>query len=212
MPVLLLVLVLGFRGVWRHDPPLALVAPVSIVVTMGLLVAGGMRLWPRYFLADLPLLLIFATAGAAGLAGLLVRQAAGRQRLTTAFWVIGIVASALWATRNYVAPKQDFAGAVATVEAEAAPGDIRATLGLASLPISRYFAPDWTVIEDVAGLDRLLAEGRPVWIVWAFDDHIRQKDPDLMARVDARFDRVERRPGTLSGGSVYVVRSHPENS
>ncbi|MBF9033174.1 phospholipid carrier-dependent glycosyltransferase [Rhodobacterales bacterium HKCCE2091] len=207
LPVLLLVFGLGFWRVWRLHPPVALLVPASIAVTFAILTAGGMRLWPRYFIVDLPLLLLFATAGAAGLAALLGRIRLPARGLTVAFWTLGIAASTVWAAKNYTAPKQDFAGAVALVEAESGPGAVRASLGLAATPISAYFAPDWDVLDSPAELDAALSGAAEVWIVWAFDDHTRDTRPEIMERIDRDFDRVARLPGTLGGGSVYVARS-----
>lgn len=212
LPVLLSVLAFGFVGVWHQNRAVALVVPVSIVVSLVLLTLGGMRLWPRYFLPDLPLLLLFATAGAAGLAGFVGRITGRVALLTTVFWCFGIAASSLWAVKNYTAPKQDFTGAVALMRADSEPGARLGSIGLASLPVSTYFAPDWPVIESRAELDTLMAEGAPVWLMWAFDDHTRKTFPDIMERVERDFERVARLPGTLSGGSVYVVRSREARS
>lgn len=208
LPVLLVVLSLGFAAVWRLDRCVALALPVSIVVTLALLVAAGMRLWPRYFLIDLPFLLVFATAGTAGLAGWIGRGGRASRLLATTGWTLGVIASLLWASRNYVAPKQDFLGAVALVEASSQPGDIKASLGLASLPLSSYFAPDWTVLATEEDLEASLASGHPVWLVYAFEDHTLGTYPALMARVEAEFEPVRTLRGTLGGGAVHVMRSH----
>ena len=128
--------------------------------------------------------------------------------LTLAGWTLGVLASLVWASRNYVAPKQDFLGAVTWVQAQSQPGDIRASLGLASLPLSTYFAPDWTVLDTEADLDAALATGRPVWLVYAFEDHSRGSHPALMARLDAGFTEVRTLPGTLGGGYVHILRSN----
>lgn len=206
LPVLLLTLSAGFVAIWRLDAPVALALPVSIVLTLALLVLAGMRLWPRYFLIDLPFLLVFATAGTAVLAGWIGR---GRliRALTLAGWTLGILASVVWASRNYAAPKQDFRGAIALVQAQSQPGDIRASVGLAALPISTYFAPDWTVLTTEADLDTALASGRRVWIVYGFEDHSRGTNPALMNRLDLAFDEFASLPGTLGGGYLHVLRS-----
>jgi hypothetical protein len=175
---------------------------------MAALVAGGMRLWPRYFLIDLPFLLLLATAGSAALAEFLGKRFGAAQALKTTGWALGIAVSLLWASHNYVSPKQDFLGAVTMVNAQAQPGDVRASFGLASLPLSTYFAPDWTVITSVADIDLAIASGHPVWVVYAFKDHSRGTYPDLMARMDESFVEVASLPGTLGGGYVQVLRTN----
>ncbi|MFM2366259.1 MAG: hypothetical protein RIR95_867 [Pseudomonadota bacterium] len=207
-PVLLAILAMGFAAIWRLNRAVALALPVSIALTMLALVAGGMRLWPRYFLIDLPFMLLLATAGTAALAGFIGKRFGGANALKATGWALGIAASLLWASRNYVSPKQDFLGAVAMVNAQAQPGDIRASFGLAARPLSTYFAPDWTVISSVTDLDLALASGHPVWVVYAFKDHSRGTYPDLMARMDESFVEVASLPGTLGGGYVQVLRSN----
>jgi mannosyltransferase len=207
LPVLLLTLAAGFVAIWRLDAAVALALPVSTAVTLAILVLAGMRLWPRYFLIDLPFLLLFATAGTAVLAGWIGRGGGLSRALTVAGWTLGIAASVVWASRNYTFPKQDFQGAVALVQAQSQPDDIRASVGLASLPLSTYFAPDWTVLETEADLDLVLATGRPVWIVYGFEDHSRGRHPALMARLDQDFREVAELPGTMGGGYLHVLRS-----
>lgn len=208
LPVLLMILGMGFAAIWRLNRAVALALPVSILLTMLALVAGGMRLWPRYFLIELPFLLLLATAGTAALADWIGDRLGGARFLKTTGWALGIAASLVWASRNYTSPKQDFLGAVELVEAQAKPGDTRASFGLASRPLSTYFAPDWTVLSSTSDLDRALKSGHPVWVVYAFEDHSRGTYPDLMARFDTSFVEVASLPGTLGGGYVHVLRSN----
>jgi len=213
-PALLVVMGAGLAAIWRLCPPLAVLIPVSIGVTFALLLALGMRIWPRYFLADLPFLLIMAAAGTLALGqviGRLVQRPGLGRTLGQAGLVLGVLASLFWATRNYASPKQDFAGAIAVIEAGAAPGDARASFGLAATPIATYFRPDWAVLETAADLDALLAKGRPVWIVYGFADHSRAHHSDIMARIASQFDEVASLPGTLGVGWLTVVRSKEGN-
>ena len=121
-------------------------------------------------------------------------------------WGLGIVLSAAWGFQNFAAPKQDFAGAIAFAEAQAGPDDHFGTFGLSALPIARYYRPDWAVYEDAADLDADIAAG-PTWVVIGFEDHSQANYPDVFARLKADFDRVEKRKGTLGGGTVLVYRS-----
>ena len=111
--------------------------------------------------------------------------------------------------RNYAHPKQDLQGAVELVERERRPDDATTSVGLASRPIHDYFAPRWPVTETAADLDRLLAGGRTVWLVTAFEGHTRATQADVMREVDRRFDKVAELPGTMGGGTVRVYRSRP---
>lgn len=213
-PALLVVLLAGLAEVWRLNRVLALLIPVSIAVTFAILIASGMRIWPRFFLADLPFLLLMVTAGTLVVGrwiGVLMRAPALGARLGQAGLVLGVLASALWAAQNYSSPKQDFTGAIAVVEANAAPDDLRASVGLASTPMSKYFRPDWPVLETAADLDRLMAQGKPVWVVYSFAAHTRIHRADVMARLESDFVEVASLPGTLGVGWMTVLRSKEGN-
>lgn len=214
VPVLAIVLFVGLAEVWRLNREVALLISISIAVTFAILIAAGTRIWPRFFLADLPFLLIAAAAGtlAVGrmIGGLVPRSGLGRG-LGQAGLVVGAVASTIWALRNYDSPKQDFVGAIAVVEAAASPGDLRASFGLAATPMSTYFRPDWPVLATADDLEVLLATGKPVWIVYGFSDHSRIHHPDIVALIESRFEEVASLPGTLGMGWITVVRSKDGN-
>jgi len=206
-PLVLAVLGLGFVRIWRLSPIFATLFPTHVMITLILLIAAGMRIWPRYFLLDLVFLILFAVAGTAALAGWVAKNLCwGSKPLTYLGWAFGILASAVWATKNYSAPKQDFAGAIQLVNAQADANDARVSFGLASLPISTYFAPDWSVVQTQDELENL-TKTRTVWLVYAFEDHSFANHPEIGHFIDASFTTIERLPGTLGGGTVIVLKS-----
>jgi hypothetical protein len=117
-----------------------------------------------------------------------------------------VVSVALLA-RNYAYPKQDFAGAVALIERERMPGDVATSIGLADVPIHRYFAPTWPVVESADQLQALLNSANSVWIVTAFPSFAKQRNGDVISLVNRDFDLVAKLPGTLGDGTVRVYRS-----
>lgn len=207
-PLALIVLAAGWVRVLRHDAVTAWVVPLSIIVTVGLLLAAGMRIWPRYFLVDVVLFLVLAVAGVAAVADALARGRAARVLAWTG-WGLGVALSAVWGVQNYKYPKQDFAGAIAYAESQAETGDRFATFGLSALPVVRYYRSGWAVLDDPAALDAALAEPGALWIVIGFDDHSRARYPQVFGRLERDFERAAKLPGTLGGGTVYVYRSRP---
>lgn len=208
LPVLLGVLGLGAAAVWRREPLLLLLLLVHAAVTLLALLALGMRIWPRYFLFDLALVLVLAVAGSLALGDLLARLA-GRPGLGRALGLLGLAAGILvsvpLALRNHALPKQDFAGAVALVEARRAPGEVAASFGLAALPVSAHFAPSWAVVADAAALARLRATAPGVWLLGAFPAHSRARHADILAALaTGGWEEVAELPGTLGGGEVTV--------
>jgi hypothetical protein len=127
--------------------------------------------------------------------------------LSGAATLVAVAASGVLLVKNYQVPKQDFAGAIALVERDRRPGDLAASVGLASEPVHAYFAPSWPTPKTGAELQALIAPGRTVWVVTAFGSNIERTDPDIAALLKARFVLAAKRTGTLGGGEVRVWRS-----
>ncbi len=207
-PVVLIVLVAGLWRLSRLNGIAGAVVPVSVAVTVSGLNAAGMRIWPRYFLIDVVLMMIVATAGVAVIARLIGR---GPGRLTFVLtrlgWSVGILASAVWAVQNFGAPKQDFLAAVEYVNTEADSSDVRASFGLAARPLATYFAPDWDVVQSVDQLVELVKRGKKVWVLYAFSDHSETNFPIIFELLQKDFTIEKSLEGTLGGGTVFVMKN-----
>ncbi|NWG47203.1 MAG: glycosyltransferase family 39 protein [Alphaproteobacteria bacterium] len=216
LPPILLVLALGTRETFRRDGVMGWTFVTHIALTLGVLIALSFRIWPRYFIVDLAFAMIFLVLGTFALADLLSRflravlpPAITGDRLALLGCAGGLGLSLLLALANYTHPKQDFEGALALVRAEAAPGDVATSFGLAGLPLSRYFEPDWPVLSSAGDLEALLARGQRVFVIYAFPDHTERGNPEIMAILEARFEEIGWLPGTMGGGEVIVLASRP---
>ncbi len=58
-----------------------------------------------------------------------------------------------------------------------------------------------------AELVALEARAKHVWLVTAFDDHVRPEQEAALARVKQRYMLASELEGTLGGGTVRVYRS-----
>ena len=206
----LLVIGVGLVVLARRAPLLVAIYALSIPLALALLLALDFRIWPRYFFVDIGFVFVCVAAGAVTLAGWFSRLI-GLPRIEPYVFVAGAAiaaaASVMLLARNYLAPKQDFAGAVALVEADRAPGDTATSLGLASEPLSTYFAPGWPVAASRADLVALEAQGGRVWVVTGFDDKGEADQADAFARLQRDYVLVRSFEGTLGGGEVKVYRS-----
>ena len=207
----LLLVGLGINAMRRRAPVIVAVYLLSIPVALALLVALDFRIWPRYFFVDIGFVFLCVAAGAVALADWLAARI-GRPNLANALLVAGtlvmVAASSLLLVRNYARPKQDFAGALALIAAQRAPDDVATSIGLASAPLKSYLAPGWPVIATEADLNAL--EGRRVWIVTAFDDHVLAGQEATMARIAREYNLAASFDGTLGGGTVKVYRKTAE--
>jgi hypothetical protein len=210
-------LVLGAAGLTlgavRLHPKEPLLAPailLHIALTMALLSVLGMRIWPRFFLPDIGFLMLLAVEGTAAIAVLLapllarfLPPALSAPRLTLLGLGLLALASAGLAARNYTAPKQDLAGAVAHVAAN--PGGRVYAVGVAAPVFTGHFATGWGTIATGAELAAALAEPGPLRIVIAFPARSFRAVEGLQQAVDSGALVLEKRlPGTLGDGAVLI--------
>ena len=206
----LLAILTGAALLWRRAPLFVAIYAISIPLALSLLMLLDFRIWPRYFFVDIGFVFLCLAVGAhafCGWAARLLRM----PRLELPFFAAGVLvasaASFALLVRNYELPKQDFDGALRLIEAQREVGDVATSMGLASEPIRSYFEPDWPVVQSAADLASIEARARHVWVVTAFDDHVRPEQEAALSHVRRDFALVRKLDGTLGGGTVKVYRS-----
>lgn len=206
----LLVLATGVIVLWRRAPLLVAVYVLSIPLALTLLLLLDFRIWPRYFFVDIGFIFLCVAAGAHWLCGWTARLLR-MPPIEVPLLVVGILvtlgASAVLLLRNYAQPKQDFKGALRIIAKDREAGDVATSLGLASEPLHSYLAPEWPVTGSEADLVALEGRANHVWLVTAFDDHVRPEQEAALARVKQRYLLAAELEGTLGGGTVKVYRS-----
>ena len=209
-PIVLVPVVVGAWQLGRTHPLLILPYILHIPFTLLLISAVGMNLWPRYFFVDMGALLCCSVFGSYTIIemGLKRLPFEGNTKLAGPLKALGTVAVlAIFVTllgRNYSLPKQDFSGALNLVQARTVPGDVVVTAGLAERAYGDFLAPDWSAVDSTRELERLTRSHRRVWVVTAFENHLKKKYPEVYLVLQNEFQRVEKFPGTLAGGDVFV--------
>ncbi|WP_413876591.1 glycosyltransferase family 39 protein [Albidovulum sp.] len=219
----LVLCILGAVSLHRAAPLFAPSVALHILLTTALLMAVGMRIWPRFYFVDIGLLMILIVAGVR-LCCTVLGRIAGGERATRALWITGVVLmvliSAWLAKRNYDFPKQDIAGAYAFVEAERKPGDRAIALGYAGQNFA-YYGGDWPVIYTDDEYRAALAAPGTVFVVAGFPERVFRDIPQFAADIGLGdgpdvCDPVRPAPtvlkvarcfgGTLGDGNVLVFR------
>lgn len=206
------VVVLVLLGCWRanaREPLFGVVTLGHIVITMALLVAIGMRIWPRFFYVDIGFLMLLIVLGVRQSIEIFVRLipvAVSRELLFQAAAVAMILVSAGLAARNYLAPKQDYDGAVAFVEETQGDGDRVYAVGVAQEIFLGHYATGWGAIHDDPDLEAAVSKPGVVWLVVAFPSRSFRDVGNLEAVVDNGFELVAEKPGTLGDGVILIYR------
>lgn len=213
LPVALVFIAVGVGSFLRHRPVFAAFYAVHIPLSLGILLALSVHIWPRFFFIDMGFILLSLVRGVFVVARYVARLTKTQERwrvngdtLGIALVAAGIIASLFLLPPNYRHPKQDFLGAKDFVESSRAADDRVASFGLASVAFSSYYAPHWKVVETRHQLDRLRA-GYRTWVVYAFPLHTARRYPDIMESIASDFDLIRIFPGTLGNGDVLVYAS-----
>lgn len=200
--------VLGAMALHRRGRLFAPIVFLHIAVTVVILMAIGMRIWPRFFFVDIGLLLLLIVAGVewvclrlGGFAG----RGAGRGLFVVAS-VLMVAISASLATRNYRFPKQDLAGAYALVQAERQPGERVYAVGYAGRVFQSHFGADWATIFTPEDYAAAMATPGPITFVVAFPARSFRAMPQLQADRDVKLSERIWLPGTLGDGGVVILR------
>jgi 4-amino-4-deoxy-L-arabinose transferase-like glycosyltransferase len=183
-----------------------LFVPVGLcaAVNIGL----GHHLWPRFFFFAAGFGVLVVVRGVMAL-GELGARAVGRPGwsvwASTALCVAAIIASARSIPTAYL-PKQDYAGALAFVDANQQPGDVVTMVGLAVSPYRDLYRVDWQEVKTAQQLDTVSAQAHRTWIVYTLPEVLSSVSPDVMDDIQRQYQVVQQFGGTLDDGTVYVAR------
>jgi 4-amino-4-deoxy-L-arabinose transferase-like glycosyltransferase len=207
-PVALCALGFGAASLWRRSPAAVIIIGLSILVTFAALAAMSMRVWPRFFFVQFPLLFWLLAEGADAALGALRAQIAALRspKFDTAAYALGLAIasglSLLLAAKNYAAPKQDYAGASAYIDAEGGnPGEVAAA-GLAAFPYAAYYRSDFLAAAQAE--PEKIANSQ--WVIIAFPSRTLRRYPDLAVTLEREFEAPVRFRGTLGDGAILVYR------
>jgi hypothetical protein len=203
----------GAISLARRQPIVAAAYLLHVPLTVLILLALNARIWPRFFLLDIGFIYLVVVHGTFLACRYAARRvgseeaAARRSRIFAATTVLVMTAGSLGLlARNYAHPKQDFAGAASYVERHRGPGDAVTSLGGAQLAM-RFYAPHWSVVNSVVGLDALRRSASKTWLVAAFPDN--GLPPPFGTAVARDFEAITRLRGTLPNGDIVIYRSRP---
>lgn len=205
--VVILLSALGSHAAHRTSPLYAPTVWLHILLTLALLLALGMRIWPRFFFADIGFLLLLIVLGVRSVVD-------GFNRLTGTpipnLFAIAVVAmvvlSAGLAARNYSAPKQNMAGAFDFVENIRSPGERVYSVGQGSAVFRGYFQADWGEIQTDTAYRAARDTPGPMLLAVAFPARSLRVIPTLDRDTEDTLELVKRFPGTLGDGAILIFR------
>jgi hypothetical protein len=194
-------------GVWsfaRKDSAVVLLLLVPPLVGASYVVAAGHHLWPRFFYFGFGFGALVAIRGAMiveqAILSRLRRAPARELGVLCAGMVLVSGASAPFA----FAPKQDYEGAMAFVESQRQPGDAVVMAGLIAFPYENLYKPGWQKVETAGQLQAIRDASPRTIVLYTLEPVLVSMQPDIAAALKRDFRLMQRFPGTLANGTVYV--------
>jgi mannosyltransferase len=204
-------------GVWsyfrRHAGAFWLfVLPVP--VTVGLALAAGRPIFPRFVFFAIGFALLIAVRGAAAVGTWIAervpklmspRQAGRMAALAVTMGAVALSIRSL--PYGYRYPKQDFNEAAAFVEHQKQGGDLVVVVGVTSaVPLRDYLGKPWPRVDRQQELRDLVPQGGSLWLVYSFPIYVAVDQPELWATIQRDCREVARFEGTVAGGAISVAR------
>jgi mannosyltransferase len=192
----------GAASYFRRAPAVSMLMIVPVVLTGVALIGLGHNLWPRFFFFGAGFAALIAVRGVFAL----LRPLPGRW----AVWVptvglaLAAAASATTVPRAW-APKQDYAGALEWVDHERGAADGLAAAGLAAYAYDSWLHAPVTTVERLQDLEAVERAHDRTWLLYAFPTHLEALLPEVWTKVQREYRRVAEFPGTVAGGTVYVM-------
>ncbi len=206
-----LVALAGLGSFWRKNRYAVGLMVLPCVVTAIAMFALEHNLWPRFFFFAIGSVFLLVVRGAAAIAEA-AAQVTRRDTRAAARWAVALVVlllagSAVTLPAAYRYPKQDFLGAMRLVDIQRQPGEPVLTVGMTSFAYQRYFGRDWPPVETYAQLEAARAQGRRVWLVYAFPIYLKARYPEIWNAIQTDFRTVGVFRGTLGDGEIYVAQA-----
>lgn len=193
----------------RTSPMFGPIVITHIGLSLILLTTLGMRIWPRFFFIDIGFLMLLIVLGVravcTGLAKLPMLQKI-RVDLFAVASVAMVLVSAAMAARNYSAPKQDMAGAVAYVTDQRGGDERVIAIGHAGPVFNGHFGTDWQVVMDPKDYQTAMAIPGALMVVIAFPGRSFRAIPQMDIDTETTLALVQKFSGTLGDGNILIFR------
>ncbi len=200
-------------GVWsfaRTNPVVIQLLVIPALIGAAVVMGMGHHLWPRFFFFTVGFGALIIVRGTL-LVGHMIAQfrnfAPARSASLGVALCTGLIALSAMSVPFAYAPKQDYLGALAFVEARKEPGDAIVTVSLATFPYKNFYMMDWEAVETLEALNAIRSRAKRTWLLYTFPPVVQTLYPEIMASIKRDFDVVKEFYGSLGGGTIFVCRS-----
>jgi len=208
----------GMVSIFRKEPLVPVLLMLHIAITLTVLMALSMRIWPRFFFIDIGFVLLFITQGVFVCCQQIALFVENKTRFNFTVMNFFVVSSALMIAiscvllvRNYQFPKQDFESSIKFIAERKLKTDKIVTIGLAAEPYQTYYEKDWPAIKSEEDLRKMENEASNTWLVIIFPTRTFRKFDGIMNYVEKNYTLAKTFRGTLQNGNILVFKSNSQD-
>jgi mannosyltransferase len=210
LAVAVIALIVFGAGVWsfaRRESSVLWLLFVPPLAGAAYVIAAGHHLWPRFFFFAFGFAALIAVRGAMTVEQFaLARLSRGGGREVGILCAGMVLVSATSVPRAF-GPKQDYQGAMAYVQAARKPGDTVLMAGLIAYPYENLYKTGWQKVTSLEQFNATRAASRRTIVLYTLEPVLLATDPEIAASVKRDFRLMQKFPGTLEHGTVYVYIS-----
>jgi mannosyltransferase len=200
----LVVFAAGVWSFWRKEASVVWLLFVPVLVGGGYVVAAGHHLWPRFFYFGFGFGVLVAIRGAMVMEQTVLGWLGRVPARETGILCAGMVLVSALSVPAAFRPKQDYQGAMAFVEAERKPGDAVLMAGLIAYPYQNLYKPSWQKVNSLEELNTVRAASNRTIVLYTLEPVLLSMEPEIAASVKRDFHLLQKFPGSLENGTVYV--------
>jgi mannosyltransferase len=205
--VAFLIFCVGWFSYVRSKPVVLGFLLLPLIIGTAIVTSTSHYLWPRFFffLVGFGVLVVIRGVMEFGyLFNRLLHLSTNYSlRSGTIFCGILILTSALTVPFVY-GPKQDYAGALNFIEANRQPGDVVVAIGPTGIPYRDFYDTDWKIVTTIDDLYAFSSQAKRTWLLYTLPSVLKAEYPGLLENVLENFSVMDKFPGTLGEGTIFV--------
>lgn len=196
------VALVGVVSYSRRSLAVSMLLLVPGLVTAAVMLVTAHNLWPRLFVFALGFAALIAVRGGFALCEMVF---GARAPLVATAGAVAVGLASAWTVPRVWVPKQDFGAARAFVETSRRPDDAVVTVDMTRLPYRDFYRTGWIAADSQTNLAALQPASGRTWVLYTFPERLRAVDPALWESIRCCFTEARRFPGTVQGGTIWVM-------
>lgn len=207
----------GFLSYMRKEKLFVFLFILPGILGFGALILMQHNIWPRFFFFLFGFILLFVVRGAMAISIAVTNRVtasdnkAAYGKLAGTILVFLLIIASITSLRYVYSPKQDYEGVIHYFDTKKINSANILTVGMTVFPYREYYQTNWTAIETVDELNKILANTDETWLIYSFSVYMQSRLPNIWSTINNNFQIVKVFRGTIGGGEIYICKARHES-